>query len=56
MKKTIRVPEELSDSNRLRNDFMAKILYNKEIEAPEACRFYAYIIIPDFGLYNFSDN
>jgi len=56
MKKEIRVPEELSYSNRLRNDFMAKVLYNKEIEAPEACRFFAYIIIPDFGLYNFSDN
>ena len=56
MKKDIRVLEELSYSNRLRNDFMAKILYNKEIEAPEACQFHAYIIIPDFGLYNFSDN
>ena len=56
MKKEIRVPDELSYSNRLRNDSMAKVLYNKEIEAPEASQVFTYIIIPDFGLYSFSDN
>lgn len=56
MKKQIRVPAELSYNNRLKYDLMAKIRYNKEIEAPNVDRFYAYIIIPDFGLYNFSDN
>lgn len=56
MKKGIRLPAELSYNNRLKNDFMAKILYNKEIKATDTNRFYAYIIIPDFGLYTFSDN
>lgn len=56
MRKGIRVPAELSYSNRLKHELMAKVLYNKEIKAPDANRFYAYIIIPDFGLYSFSDN
>ena len=56
MKKGIKVPVELSFNNRLKHEFMAKVLYNKEIKAPNTDRFYAYIIIPDFGLYSFSDN
>ncbi|WP_157433365.1 hypothetical protein [Adhaeribacter aquaticus] len=56
MKKEIKVPAELSFNNRLRNELMAKVLYNKEIKAPDVNRFYSYIIIPDFGLYLFSDN
>lgn len=56
MKKGIRLPAELSYSNRLKNDFTARILYNKEVKATDTSRFYAYIIIPDFGLYSFSEN
>jgi hypothetical protein len=56
MRKGIKVPEELSYSNRLKHDLVAKVLYNKEIKSPDSDRFYAYIIIPDFGLYAFSDN
>jgi hypothetical protein len=56
MKKGIKLPSELTYNNRLKNDFMAKILFNKEVEAADTSRYYAYIIIPDFGLYSFSDN
>lgn len=56
MKKRIRLPSELSYNNRLKNELTARILYNKEIEASDTNRFYAYIIIPDFGLYSFSEN
>jgi hypothetical protein len=56
MKKGIRLPSELSYNNRLRNELTARILYNKEVKATDTTRFYAYIIIPDFGLYSFSEN
>lgn len=56
MRKGIKVPEELSYGNRLKNEWMTKVLYNKEIKSDDTNRFYAYIIIPDFGLYAFSDN
>lgn len=56
MRKGIKVPAELSYYNRLRHDLVARILYNKEIKSTDTNRFYAYIIIPDFGLYTFSDN
>jgi hypothetical protein len=56
MRKGIKVPAELSYYNRLRNDWVAKVLYNKEIKSPDTNRIYAYIIIPDFGLYAFSAN
>jgi hypothetical protein len=56
MKKGIKVPNELSYSNRLKHELMAKVLYNKEIKSTDTTRFYAYIIIPDFGLYGFANN
>ncbi len=56
MRQGIRLPAELSYVNRLRNDFTAKFLYNKEVETKDTTRLYAYIIIPDFGLYSFSNN
>ena len=56
MKKGIRVPEELSYRNRMRYDLISRIMYSKEIKAPDTVRLHAFIIIPDFGLYNFSNN
>lgn len=56
MKKGIRLPSELSYSTRLKNDLTTRIIYNKEVKASDTNRFYAYIIIPDFGLYSFSNN
>jgi hypothetical protein len=56
MRKGIKVPAELSYGNRLRHDLLAKVFFNKEVKSSDTNRFYSYIIIPDFGLYAFSDN
>jgi hypothetical protein len=56
MRKGIKVPAELSYGNRLKYDMVAKVFFNKEVESLDTNRFYAFIIIPDFGLYAFTDN
>lgn len=56
MRKGIKVPAELSYSNRLKHDLVARVLYNKEVKSYDTNRLYTYIIIPDFGLYAFSNN